>query len=364
MQNSVTNRQLFFIIFIVLTAYTSISLPSILAKTTGRSSWVFVLIVALVFALFGVIISKLNQMFLGKALFTYSKEIVGTFFSKAIVVYFVFYFLGIAIFLKINLVETLKSNFLPNTPAIIVLFLAIALFSYAAYKGITNIARMVEIYGILFLVVTVLICLFMFFNGTKYNVLPIFNKDDIAFFPKSLPNLIFSFGGLEVLFIIPFTKSNKSPCKTIFLTLIFVGVFYAFSTEATFTILGINNSIMLNDAFIEAIKITEFPIVERPDIFYLTFGLTSLFSGMIIVFTALLEFICELFPKLNRMLITFLISVLLFVLVIVSLEFKNLKSIFENVIIYFVIVSCFVIPSLLLIIAKIKNRKNKIKELK
>ena len=77
MTNSITNRQMFFIIFLTLTSYTTINLPKTMAQTAGRSSWIPIMAVSIIFGGAAVIITKLNNMYQGKVLFDYSQEIVG-----------------------------------------------------------------------------------------------------------------------------------------------------------------------------------------------------------------------------------------------------------------------------------------------
>ena len=81
MTNGVTNRQMFFIIFMLLSTYTTIDLPKAMAQDVGRSSWIPIIIVSVFFGVAGVVITKLNNMFLGKVFFDYSREVVGEFFA-------------------------------------------------------------------------------------------------------------------------------------------------------------------------------------------------------------------------------------------------------------------------------------------
>ena len=345
-----------FIIFLTLTAYTTIDLPKIMAETAGRSSWIPILMVSVFFAVAVLIITKLNYMYQNKAFSEYSQEIVGKFFSHLIAIYFLIYFLVIGVYLKLKLVGLLQSNFLQNTPQFVMLLIGIALFAYVAYKGITNIARGFEIVGITFLIITVGICILMVTEGMHYNILPLYNPADTKEFARTVKELVLPFGGLEILLIIPFTAKNKKAPKIAFFTLLFIGLFYVLIVEGTFMILGINNAVALNDSFIEAIKIVEVPVLERTDIFYLTFGLTSLFSAMIIVFTAVTEFACRIFAKVKRHFVVMIISVVFFVLCLFGLNIKDLNELYANYATVPVLFSSVLIPTLLFIVAKLKKR--------
>lgn len=356
MTNSITNRQMFFIIFITLTTYTTIDLPKAMAQTAGRSSWIPIIIASIIFGFAGIIITKLNNMFLGKVFFDYSQEIVGKFFTYVIAFYLILYFLFVGVYLKLKLAGLLTSNFLPKTPEFIFLLFGIALSAYVAYKGITNIARMSEIFGVLFLIVTVAICILMLIGGIKYNILPFFNASEIKEYAKAMKHLIVPYGGLEILLIIPFTAKNKKAPKLAFFTLLFIGLFYVLIVESSIMILGINNTTLLNDSFIEAIKIVEAPVIERLDIFYLTIGLISLFGGIIIVFATIVELACRIFPKMKRYVVVIAIGVIFFILSLLALKIKDFEKVSENFSFYLVFISSFLIPITVFILAKVKKR--------
>lgn len=343
-------------IFLTLTTYSTIDLPKIMAQTAGRSSWIPIMAASVIFGGAVVIITKLNNMYPGKVLFDYSQEITGRFITYLIAIFYLLFFLLIGVYLKLKLVGLLKSNFLPQTPQFIMLLMGISLFGYVAYKGITNIARMFEIIGILFLIVTVGLCVIMLYEGMIYNILPFFNITETKEYMHTMKDLATPFTGLAVLFIIPFTAQNKKAPNVAFFTLLFIGLFYVLIVEATIMLLGINNTIVFNDSFIEAIKTVNVPVIERTDIFYLTFGLTSLFAGMIIVFAAIVEFACRLIPKVKRHIIVIAIGIVFFILCLFALNINNMRDVFESFAPYLVLISSILIPMLLFIIAQVKKR--------
>lgn len=356
MKSNITNRQMFFLLFMVITTSTTIDLPKVAAQSSGRSAWIPVLATSLFYGLGIILITKLNNRFRGKVVFEYSKELGGSIFGYIIAIYFVVYFLIIGTYLKLKLAGILQSNFLPKTPPVIFVAMSILLSCYVAYKGITNVARLTELYGILFLITTLILCTLMLINGMPDNVLPLYSPLDAKNFLKTAKEVVFSYGGIEILFIIPFTKSNKKASKAAFFTLLFIGFFFALIVEGTIMILGLNNTMCFNDAFVEAIKIIDIPILERMDLFYLTFGLSSLFCGMILVFLAILEFACKIFPKVKRLLMTILIGVILFTLSVFGLKLQDPDKLFQSFGIYLLLTSSFGIPILLFVLSKIRKR--------
>lgn len=345
-----------FIMFLTLTSYTTIEIPKTVAQTAGRSGWIMILTMAMIYSVVAVIITKLNNMFQGKVLFDYSKEIIGKFFTYLVALFYFFVALMIAVYLKVKLVNLLTANFLSETPPIVLLLAGILLFGYVAYKGITNIARMYEIIGVLYLITTIVICTFMLFQGMGVNILPLFRKSDMVEFFPTVKNLVIPFTGMGFLLVIPFTAKNKKAPKVAFLTVMVIGVFYVMIVECTMMTLGLINTASFNDAFIEAIKMVKFPVIERTDILYLTVGLTGLFAGTITIYTSAVEFACRIFPKLKRHVVVIGIAVILIPSCLIALKQKNFSELYTNNAPYVLIATSFLIPFMLLIIAKMKQR--------
>ncbi len=345
-----------FILFMTLTSYSTIDLPKMMAQSAGRSSWIPIIIASALFGIVAIIIVKLNNMFLGKVFFDYGREVIGKFFTYVIAVYYILYYLILSVYLKSKMVDVISANFLPKTPKFILIVLGMALFAMVAYKGITNIARMFEIFGISLLIITLTICIIMVAEGDKYNVLPLLNPSEIKKYTKTIKDLFFPFGGLEVLLIIPFTAANKKAPATAFFSLLFIGFFYVLIVESTIMILGINNTILLKDSFIEAFKIAQAPVIERLDIFYLTFGLTSLFSGMIIVTSVVTEYACRIFSKVKRIYIVSGVFIVFAILGLTTMNMKDIEKTVESYVPYLVSVATVLIPVLVFILAKIKKR--------
>ena len=357
MTNSITNRQMFFILVLTLTSYTSIDFAKIMAEAAGRSGWILVLAAGLVFGLVAVVITSLNNRFQGKVFVDYSQELVGKPFSRVITVYYLMYFILLGVFLNVRLVGFLTANFMPTTSKGVILAVAVGMFAMVAFKGITNVARLFELYGLAFVVSTIIICVVMLPQGMIYNILPLVNQNEIKLFPQALHRLPFPFDGIEILFIVPFSKNNRKAPLVSFLTLVFIGFFYVLILESTISILGINNTILYNDAFIEAIKVVNLPVIERTDLFYLTIGLTSLFSGMIIVFLAVLEVGCRLFPKVQRHIMTLFVAGVLYVLGMLGLGIQNMADVFDLFMPFLMLVSSMLIPTTLYIVSKAKDKR-------
>ncbi len=357
MPNTVTNRQMFFLLLITLTTYTVISIPQLMAENANTGSWVPLLFTTLVFAIAATIIVSLHNMFQGCMLLDYGQRIVGKFFAYAISLLYLLYFLTVGVFLNFELASVLKANFLFKTPEWATLLISIPAFGYIAYKGITNIARFIEIIGTIFIITAISVHLLMLTQGDIINIQPFFRASHIKEYIGTIPHTILPFLGIEILTVIPFTKSNgKKAKKVAFFTIITVGLFYILIVETCIMILGINNIKNYNYALIEAIELVEMPLVERADILYLTVGFLGLNGGVCVVYLSIVEYACKLFAKIKRIIIVPAVGILLFGLSFFAIKINQSEQFLTSVIPIAGIFTALIIPIILLLIAKVKKR--------
>ena len=195
----------------------------------------------IIFAVGAYVIVSLGIMFQGKVLFDYSRELVGRIGSYFLAIYYAQYFLTVLVALTLSMSTMLKANFLPNTPIWATMLATIPVLGFVAYKGITNVARLFEIYGVIFLIISILVRVMMLTQGDVNHILPLFIPSEAGNYIKAIKDAMFAFLGIEVLLIVPFTAKNgpKAPRMALF-TLIFIGIFYILVVESSIMMVGIN----------------------------------------------------------------------------------------------------------------------------
>jgi Mn2+/Fe2+ NRAMP family transporter len=77
---------------------------------------------------------------------------------------------------------------------------------------------------------------------------------------------------------------------------------------------------------------------------------------MIIVFAAVVEFSCKIVPKVKRHIVVIIIALIFFILSMFALEINNFEKITEAFSLYLVLISSFLIPITVFILAKVKKR--------
>jgi len=331
--------------------------------SAGRGAWITLIITSVVFAFGAAMIVSLNKMFMGEVLFDYSIRMTGKFATYIISVIYTIYFLIVSVFLLTSFSDILKFEFLPKTPELVDLLAGLPIFCYMAFNGITVVARLFEIIGVLFLIGILIVHITMFFEGKPEYVLPLFDPHDITRYLASVKDAVIAFLGIEVMTIIPFTNRNKHASKVAFLTLICIGLIYVIVVESNIMMIGMDEVVHYNDPLIKAIELVRFTkneIFQRIDIQYLTFGFMGVFMGITITITATVEYVCKMFKKADRLIVVICIGIIIFVLSIIALGIKDIQSAFWKTITYAGLVVAFLIPAILFAIAKVKTNAAKI----
>ena len=363
MSNTITNRQLFFMLFLTLTCFSVVVISKEMAQSAGAGAWLTIIVTALVFALGTAVIVSLNNMFQGKMLFDYAPSLVTKPVTYLLSIYYVIYFMFILVFLVTGFSKLLNTDFFPKTPLWAFPLVGIPVFCYIAYKGVTNVARLTEIIGAVFLFTALFIHILMLTEGKVNRILPLFNPKEVSRYIEGFKYSIFPFLGVETLLIIPFTKkSGKKAVRTGVLALLAVGLFYVLVIESCIMKLGLHDIINYNDALIVAIRDTAPPfleIVARLDILYLTVGFGGLFVGISIVMLAIVEYLCRIFKQMSRIAVVIAVGAVAYGLFLLAAGVKGFEKFGETLGTYAGLFSAFAIPITLLIIAKAKKRNAK-----
>ncbi len=360
MTNTITNKQMFFILLLSLTSYSIVVIAKDLAASAGTGAWLVILITSLIFGLAAMVIVKLGTMFAGQSLFEYAPGLIGKPFTVLISLYYIIYLFFILVFLVYSLSRMLHFDFFPKSPMWSFPLLGLPVYCYVAYKGITNVARLAEIVGIGFFITAIIVHIVMATEGNLDSILPLFNTADLGKYASGFNYSIFSFLGIELLLAMPQSAKNKKPVKKAFLSLLVIGVFYVIVIESGIMKLGIHDIVNYKDALIIAIRDTSpraLEIVSRLDILYLTVGFGGLFVGISIMLLVIVEYICRIFPKASRLLVVTAAGIAVYVAILVVSGIKGYEKFTVQIGIFLGLVSSIAIPCMLLIAATAKKRK-------
>lgn len=363
MTKNITNRQLFFILLLTITALGIVNIAKTMAEHAGTGYWIPVLTMAIFFAFGAAIIVKLNNMHKDKTLCEYSKKLIGPFFTKVISFFYFIYFTLILVYLILQVSIILQANYLKSTPIWATMLVGIPVYCYVAYKGINTLARMVEIIGILYFVVGLAIIALMFSQGDILRILPLFVPSQIHNYITAIRYTILPFLGIEVLLFIPFSSRNgKKSIYTAFFSVIIIGLFYLVTIMSSIMKVGLNSIVHYKNAVIVTIRDIEVPILDflkRLDVLYLTLGFLGLFMSVSIVYAIITEILLKLIPRINRLIIVLSLAVVLFfACFFVSTISADYIKFINKIGIILGLVAAILIPILLLIITLKRKKHN------
>lgn len=361
MTNTITKRQLFFILLLTLTSFTVIDIAKHMAETAGRGGWLTIIATAAVYAVGAALIICLNNRFKNQMVFDYAQSLAGKPVAYMLGFYYTLYFMFILVYLVTQTSALLNTDFFPMSPLWSFPLFSLPLYGYIAHKGVSNVARLAEIIGAVFIVTAVFVHILMVSEGEVNNILPLFNARDIGRFTAGFEHTVFAFLGIEILLIFPMAdRYRKKSVRTVVLTLLAIGLFYVFIVESIYMKLGLEHTAQHNDALIAAIRGTApamMEIVARLDILYLTVGFAGQFLGSSIVLLAVTEFACRMLPRLSRRAVVIGICVLTYGCFLYTSGIQGFRAFGEAAGSVFGLVGAFLIPTVLFIIAKIKLRK-------
>ena len=361
MSNTITNRQLFFILLLTLTSYSIVVISKDMASSAGTGSWLVILITTIVFGLAAAGIARLNNMFEGQMLFDYAPSLVSRPGTYLICIYYVLYFLFILVFLVLELAKLLNLDFFPRSPLWSFPLAGLPLFCYVAYKGVTNVARLAEIVGLVFFITGILVHILMMSEGKPMRILPLFNAAEIGNYLGSFRYSVFPFLGIEVMLVVPFTQKNsQKSVRTAFLSLLTIGLLYIFMVDSSIMKIGLHDIVNYKDALIVAIRDTSpqtLKIISRLDILYLTIGFGGFFVGISLVMLVIVEYLCRIFKTASRLIVVIAVGAVTYILFLIASGLQGYEDFTSSLGTYLGLASSIGIPLILLVIARMKKRR-------
>ena len=361
MNETLTNKQIAFVIFQIVVGYGIVSLPKKVAEIGGSGGWITLLISTLIFIFITNVFLYLGYTHKNQTLYEYSESLVGKYISKLIVVIYIIYFTLFSTSLIRISSETIKISVFEKTPTIVFVINFYLILYYTIIKRLRVFARLSEIYGIIFIVTILVIQFIMFTSGDYINLRPFIVIDDIPTYLAGIPKVLFSFYGVELIAIIPLSaKNNKNVFKYSSIMVGFIGFLYIIIVESCISLMGVDNIIYYEDALFVAIRrldISYLEFLRRPDGIFIMAWLMSLICTIIGTAYGAVLLLSKLLKKIPFNLVTAGYILMSFVICQIPktlFQVSDLITFINN----FGVIPVFIIPLILSIITKLKNRRN------
>ncbi|TCO77449.1 GerAB/ArcD/ProY family transporter [Marinisporobacter balticus] len=362
MNESLTNRQIAFIIFGVLIGYGVMELPKNVAENAGTGGWLSLLIATAITIIFAYMITYLSYVYKNKTIYEYSERLTGKFITHIfMIIYIFYYFLGFTMITRVSC-ETIKLTILLKTPIWVLSLLFSFVIYYAVIKRLRVIARVCEIYGIFIIIAALLIHTSLFTQGKLINLRPFFVLEDLPLYFKSTLNMIFPFLGIEILTIIPFAKKNhKKVFKYITLMIVCISFFYIMIVESCISVMGVDEIVHYNDALyatIRRVDIPAFQVIRRLDGIFLIAWIMAIFCTITIWCYGAIVLLSKLFKKIHFNLLAFIVVFMGYIVSQMPTTYDQVKKVLDYMS-YYGLVVMGIIPTILFFITKVKKYDKK-----
>lgn len=323
--------------------------------------WITVLLGGLIAAAAGVIMVKLSQQFPGRTFYQYSQEIVGKWVGGELSLLIVCYFLTTSSFQVRSMAEVTGLFLLEGTPpwAIMMPFIWIGL--YLIIGGINPIARLFEI---IFPITFFLFLLVAFMSIKIFEIDHLRPVLGLGIIPvlKGVKTTALAFTGPEImLLLLAFMQQPNKAVKAVLVGISISLIFYVITVVMVVGALSVDGVVTRTWPTIDLIRSFEMPglIFERFESLLLIIWIMQLFSTFTITYYAAALGLAQLFQKNINPFMYGLIPVIY----IIAMTPKNINDLFKlgDIIGNMALYLFGVLPLLLLIIARWKERKHEAK---
>ncbi len=356
----ISNRQLAFILFIYIASYPSVSIAKTVASLAGTGGWMLILISGMIVSIPFALYTYLGWVHKEKTLVEYSNLLVGKFVT------YIFIFIIISSFfiplfaVSRDAGELIKINLLRETPVSVISLTIFLVVYYLIIKGIKNIARVMEFYGLIFLILIILSYIILLTQGNLINLKPIFLSDATSHL-KDIWYFLLPFGGYELIGAIPFRRNTTK--KVFYYTLgtsIFITLFYIFITESNFSVIGVDEVVNYKDPGIIAIRRVELPFLQflrRMDGFVVAAWIIGAFGTITVCSYIVIFYISKIFKKANYNIIAAIVLISGYIVSLLPKTGVQSNELFNMLYPYSGIASGFLVPIILVIVSKVKKYK-------
>ncbi|TCP30032.1 spore germination protein [Scopulibacillus darangshiensis] len=334
-----------------------LSLPRVVADTTKfADGWVSVLIAGLLSLLFTWITATLVSRFPNQSFLDYSSKLISKPLALSLTLFMILYFVLFTAF-EINYIAILtKQYLLDETPKEIISFVFLLLVIYAVAGSRAALFRL----NILFLPIVVIVLLILLIGALSVfdpkHLFPLFKTNWMGYL-KGVKGSFLAMTGWEILLI--YSALIRPPVKAVKPAIIGMCVPIILYLLLYIVTIGVYSNIVTRNLVfptVELAKEVEIPggIFERAETLFFTVWIMTIFSTASIFYDVSVMTISSIFKKTKKAIIIFILAPIIYVISMLPKSFIEVTN-FGHFISFMAYFAAFIIPALLLLIAKIRR---------
>lgn len=358
MNETLTDRQIAFIIFATVLGAGYVYIPKIATENAGTGSWITIIFSSLIAIVFTLVFVYLGYVHKNKTLFEYSKLLIGKFVTYIFMFMYIGYFFSFFSIYSRIFCEELKIFIMPNTPLYALDILLLFVIYLVLSKRIRALARLCELYGIIIIIGLAALSIIIFSQGEIFNIRPFIDITDFSVYFKAIPATLLPFLGFEILGTVPFEyKNTKKIFRYCALIILIIGSLFIFISESCMSVIGPDDIVHYDLALFATLRSIDVPFLDflrRLDGIAIITWFMSVFCHLSLFAYGSIFFINKCFEKLQYKFIVptvLLLSMIVFGMPKTYMQAKNALDYIG----YMALLTSFFIPALLLIITKVKK---------
>jgi len=355
--SAISSRQLGILLILDIFGTGVVVLPRLVAEYSFQDGWIAIIIATLIGLVYAYTIGSLAKAFPSQGLAEICTKILGKFLGSLVVfLYIVKILITVALELRF-FSEIVRQTILPKTPSSLIIFSLISVGMLTASKGYETRARLAE-FLILFMIIPLIIVFVLAGISVDYtNLLPIL-KTPMNGLLKGGYVAGFAFTGIEFsLMASPYINNTKKIRYVIIEATLLLGLMFLIITVITIARFGAFEIIHQGWPVLQMMDTLNIPgsFIERQEGLIISFWIISVFSltNASLFFSSLL--LRNIAKKGKFVFYIFACAVVIFVVAFIPKSLddadKYVKLINQTVGIFFL----FIIPLLLIIIAKVRK---------
>ena len=171
----ISNRQLWFILFIMRTTIIVSTLP-VLTTDSLQDAWISAIITLIGSELILLLITVLDTRFPELTIIEYSRKLLGKIGGGFLSIIFLWVFLQFSVLELRIYAEVLKTAFLPRTPIFFIAMIMVLAATICVYNGIETLARSADILFFLYIIMLLFILFIPLTDFEPGNLAPVFTR--------------------------------------------------------------------------------------------------------------------------------------------------------------------------------------------
>jgi spore germination protein (amino acid permease) len=350
-----SNKNLFFLIIQAQIGIGILGLPYILYNDVQQDGWMSLLIAGALAQGVIIILVALSKTSPKETFYDLNLRLLGNLLGKILNMSYVLYFISFSMLLMILVTDVINTWILHQTPRWAIILLLLMAASYIAKEQLLTISRAFLFFSFLFVGLIFLLIIVYPQDVHFGRLLPIGSKGFMEIV-KASPNAFVSLIGFElILFIMPFIKNPKKSLIVLSFANLFTVILYLFLFITCVIYFSGMQFSLIQEPLLYLFRGLSFEFIEKIDIIFLSFWIVPISTTLVIqLFNASLG-VQKLF-SIQRKTSVYLISFILLGIGLLPVSFGARETL-SRIMIYLNIIFVFLIPTLLLMIAKLKGKK-------